>query len=112
LYFILLSLQTTKKPDKRTLYELLGKLGQSYERFYQSAMRFYLRVQLNTILQKTRPKKLQSILNSTVELCLQDEEIIRIIIQVGQFRSFLEIFFQNESKKLGKRNFNTFSNIM
>jgi hypothetical protein len=68
-------------------------------------MRFYLRVQLNTILQKTRPKKLQSILNSTVELCLQDEEIIKIIIQVSQFRSFLEIFLKNETKNFRKTEF-------
>ena len=87
-----MNIQSAKKPDKRILYELLGKLGQSYERFYQSAMRFYLRVQLNIVLQKTKPKKLQSILNSTIELCLQDEEIIKIIIQVSLKENKIKIF--------------------
>jgi hypothetical protein len=73
-------------------------------------MRFYLRVQLNTVLQKTKPKKLQLILNSTIELCLQDEEIIKIIIQVifFYFNIALKVFIIC----IGKWYFNTFSNSM
>lgn len=69
-----------KKLEKRIFHELLSKVGQSYEKFYNVSLRYFIRLQLDSIIGMIDHDKLKAIFISLIELCLQDEEITKMLI--------------------------------
>jgi hypothetical protein len=80
-----------KEIDKTAFIKSLDKLSQTFEKFYQMAIMFYIRLLFHTIMHNLQPEQLHKCLKSIIDLCLQDDEIKKFIIQVRRGHSRLLI---------------------
>jgi hypothetical protein len=74
--------------DKNFFIESLNKLSQTFERFYQHAIVFYIRLQFQSVVRHVEPDLLIPVLNSITDICLHDNEVKRIVIQVNYKLTF------------------------
>lgn len=76
------------KIDIKYLLELIKNLDDLYETYYQAIINYCIHNQLEKIVKKEAIESITLMLNQTLDICLKNESVRRVIINVKNIDFF------------------------
>lgn len=90
---------TEYKIDIKFLLELIKNLDDLYETYYKNLIHYCVQGELNKVVKKEPVDCIKRMLNQTLDICLKNESIRKVIINVSFYLIYLLILLKMEKLK-------------